>query len=378
MNVLVLGADGYQGWPLVMHLSEKGHSVVGVDNLARRAWVKEVGAWSAIPIQSFLKRGHLFDGDVSLHISDISENMYLGEMLEDVDAIIHLAEQPSAPYAMKSLNHATYTMKNNVNGTLNILWALREFNPDVHLIRAGTMGIYGTPNVDIPEGKFDLDYHDRRDRLFFPNSPGSYYHLSKVHTYQQSAYATKTWDLKTSSFEQGVIYGVNTEETRRDPSLATRFDFDGVFGTLINRFCAQVMAGKPLSVFGTGEQKRGFATLENTLQAIDLMLKNPPPTGEFKTYNQFDKVYSIMELAEAVQAAAQSVDLDCTIKKIPNPRMEAESHYYNPSTQNLRDIGFNPKGTLTEEIIDMFEALIPMKQRILAKDASIAAKVKWK
>jgi len=225
---------------------------------------------------------------------------------------------------------------------------------------------------------FDFTYQGRSDRRYFPNSPGSYYHLSKVHTYQQCAFATKTWGLKTSSFMQGVIYGVNTEETRKHPDLPTRFDFDGIFGTIINRFCSQVIAGKPLSVFGTGEQKRAFATLENTLQAIDLMLTNPPDEGEFKVYNQFDAPHSIMELAESVKAAAENLDLDCTISKVPNPRVEDASHYFNPSNQNLLDLGFKPRGTLTEELTDMMETLLPVKERIVAKDASIAAKVKWK
>ncbi len=378
MKILVLGCDGYQGWPVTMHLAESGHSVVGVDNLARRGWVKEVGAWSAIPIQPLLKRQQLFDGDISVHLSDISESTYFEELFDDLDAIVHLAEQPSAPYAMKDLDHAKYTMRNNVDGNLNILWALKEFNPDIHFIRAGTMGNYGTPNVDIPEGMFDLEYHGRKDRRYFPNSPGSYYHLSKVHTYQQCAFATKTWGLRTSSFMQGVIYGVNTEETRTHPGLPTRFDFDGVFGTIINRFCSQVIAGHPLSVYGTGEQKRAFATLENTLQSIDLMLANPPDSGIFKVYNQFDTTYSIMELAESVQAAAENLDLDCPIAKVPNPRVEAESHYFNPSNQNLLDLGFKPKGSLTEELTDVMETLLPMRERIVAKDASIAAKVKWK
>lgn len=294
------------------------------------------------------------------------------------EAIIHLGEQPSAPYSMIDEEHAVFTQTNNIVGTLNILYAMHRIVPDCHLIKLGTMGEYGTPNLDIPEGFFEIEYRGRKDRLPFPRQAGSFYHLTKVHDTHNIIFACKIWGLCSTDIMQGVVYGTRTDEIEEDERLRTRFDFDGIFGTAINRYCAQAVIGHPLSPYGIGHQKRGFIALRDSIQCLTIALKNPPEEGEYRNFNQFDDVYNVTELAEKVKEVAGQLGIKVEIKNIENPRVEAEEHYYNPDHEHLRNLGFKPRYMLEEELKVMLEDLIKYKSRIIAKKDKIEPKVKWK
>src|SRR2546422_3349588 len=328
MRVLIAGIDGYLGWPLALHLAARGHEVYGIDNFSRRKNVAEVGSWSAIPIPNMRRRLEVARNLLGLRIKffhgDLRKYQDALSVLRESkpDAIVHLGEQPSAPYSMIDCKHASFTQENNVSGTLNLLWAMKEFSPRAHLVKLGTMGEYGTPNIEIPEGFFEIEYQGRRDRLPFPRQAGSFYHLSKVHDSANIALACKIWGLISTDIMQGVVYGSRTRELA-DYRLNTRFDFDQIFGTVINRFCAQAVIGYPLTPYGRGGQKRGFIALVDSIQCLTLAIQNPPRSGEYRVFNQLDEVYSINELAKRVKRVADTMSIHVEINSVENPRVEA-------------------------------------------------------
>jgi UDP-sulfoquinovose synthase len=293
-------------------------------------------------------------------------------------AIVHLGEQPSAPYSMIDAEHAAFTQVNNVVGTLNILYAVHKVVPECHLVKLGTMGEYGTPNIDIPEGFFKIDYNGRRAELPFPKLANSFYHWSKVHDSGNIMFACKVWRLRSTDIMQGVVYGTKTNEIDEDERLLTRFDFDGVFGTVINRYCAQAVIGYTLTPYGKGGQKRGFIALGDSIQCLTLAIDNPPEAGEYRVFNQFDEVYSINELAENVSKVANRLGLNTDVVHVENPRIEPENHYYNPRHEKLRRLGFRPTYKLEEELEIMLEDLSKYKDRVIAKKHVIMPKIHWK
>jgi UDP-sulfoquinovose synthase len=363
-TVLVLGADGYLGWPTALHLSAHGHDVVAVDNLVRRRWDTEGGTSSLLPIRSMparVRRWRQATGrEIVWRRLDLLDAAGLAALVREFepDAVVHFAEQRSAPYSMKSLRHAAMTQHNNVIGNLNLLFALRDHAPDCHLIKLGTMGEYGTPNIDIEEGYITINHNGRSDRLPYPKQPGSFYHLSKVHDSHNIHFVCRIWGLRATDLNQGVVYGNTTDEIGDDPGLATRFDYDTVWGTVLNRFCVQAAVGQPLTVYGKGGQTRGFLDIRDTVACIRLALDNPADQGEMRVYNQFTEQFSILDLAHHVEEARREHGLATEIVHLPNPRVELEEHYYNAKHQHLLDLGLQPhylRGTLIDSVIATVE-----------------------
>ena len=311
MRIAVLGGDGYCGWATALYLSSKGHSIAIVDNFARRQWDHELGAQTLTPIRPLAERlavwQELTGKKIESFVGDVTDYEFLsGTMTEfEPEAVVHFAEQRSAPYSMIDRKHAVFTQVNNVIGTLNLLYAIREFLPDCHLVKLGTMGEYGTPNIDIEEGYIEIEHNGRKDVLPFPKQPGSFYHLSKVHDSHNIVFACKTWGIRATDLNQGVVYGTVTDEAALDEALINRFDYDEVFGTVLNRFCAQAALGYPLTVYGKGGQTRGFLDIRDTVRCVELACLNPAKQGEFRVFNQFTEQFTVLELAEMVQSRRQ-------------------------------------------------------------------------
>ena len=348
MRVLVLGGDGYCGWPTSLHLSEAGHEVVIVDNFVRRTIDHELGAESLTPIadpKERVKAWREVSGQtIGLEYGDLLDWEFVSELFERhrPDAVVHYAEQRAAPYSMIDRRHAVYTQHNNVIGNLNVLFAINEYVPDCHLVKLGTMGEYGTPNIDIEEGYIEIEHNGRKDTLPYPKLPGSWYHLTKVHDSHNIHFACRIWGLRATDLNQGVVYGTLTEQTERDARLINRFDYEDVFGTALNRFCAQAAIGHPLTVYGKGGQTRGFLDIRDTVRCIELAVENPAERGEFRVFNQFTEQFSVGQLAEMVVDAAGKLGIEARIETLPNPRVEKEEHYYNAKHTGLLDLGLEP------------------------------------
>jgi UDP-sulfoquinovose synthase len=357
MKIAVLGGDGYCGWATALYLSSKGHSVAIADNFARRQWDHELGAQTLTPIRPLSERlrvwQELTGNAIESFVGDITDYDFLASMVSsfEPDAIVHFAEQRSAPYSMIDRKHAVFTQINNVTGTLNLLYAIREYAPECHLVKLGTMGEYGTPNIDIEEGYITIEHNGRKDRLPFPKQPGSFYHLSKVHDSHNIAFTCKVWGIRATDLNQGVVYGTVTDEVALDEALINRFDYDEVFGTVLNRFCAQAALGYPLTVYGKGGQTRGFLDIRDTVRCIEIACLNPAKLGEFRVFNQFTEQFTVLQLAEMVQQAGKKIGLKVAIDHLPDPRVEAEEHYYNAKHSNLIELGLKPH-LLSNSLLD--------------------------
>ena len=363
MRVLILGGDGYLGWPTAMRFSGRGHDVGVVDNFARRRWVEEDGSHSLTPIASLEERLEAWREVAGKRIESFVGNIAEGTFLADVvrefepDAIVHYGEQPSAPWSMKSVDNAVTTQANNVIGSLKLLWAMRDHASEAHLIKLGTMGEYGTPNIDIEEGFIEIEHKGRRDTLPFPKLPGSLYHLSKVHDSHNIHFACRVWGLRATDLNQGVVYGIETPETRLDERLLTRFDYDELFGTALNRFAVQAVIGHPLTVYGKGGQTRGFLNIVDTLQCVELTAANPPAAGDYRVFNQFTETFDVADLAEKVRHAAGELGIQVQVDHVDNPRVELEEHYYNPTHTKLLELGLHPT-LLSETLIESMLSVI--------------------
>ncbi len=362
MRVLVLGGDGYLGWPTALHLSDRGHEVAVFDNFARRGYDAELGVESLVPIESLPDRIEAWEAvsgrRIGCYVGDLMDADVLYAAVREFapDAIVHFAEQRSAPYSMIDRAHAAYTQQNNVVGTLNLIYAIAETDPGIHLVKLGTMGEYGTPNIDIEEGWLDVEHNGRTDRVLFPKRPGSFYHLSKVHDSHNIEFACRAWGLRATDLNQGVVYGQQTPQTARDPRLATRFDYDAVFGTVLNRFVIQAVLGHPLTVYGRGAQTRGLIDIRDTAECIRLAVEHPAEAGEFRVFNQMTESLSVREIAELV---ADRFPGPVQIEHLENPRTEAPEHYYNVKHTGLVELGLRPhllSETLIESLFDIVGA----------------------
>ncbi len=383
MKIIVLGVDGYIGWTLGLRLISRGHSVVGVDNFITRKRVKEVNSASVLPISSFERRNELLKErtgkDITFYRGDVSESGFMDDVIskEKPDAIVHLAEQRSAPYSMIGLKQAKETMVKNIVSTMNLIYSMKEHVPEAHLLKLGTMGEYGTPNIDIPEGFFEIEYNGRRDNLPFPKNAGSWYHWTKVHDSNNLMFANRVWKLAVTDVMQGVVYGTRTPEIT-DTSLYTRFDIDEVWGTALNRFCAQAVTGMPITPYGKGGQTRGFLSLEDSVACLTLALENPPDRGEYRVFNQFDEHYSVMHLAEMVKSVYESeFGGSAEIKNVPNPRVEAEEHYYNPVHEKLKKLGYKRSRELKEDLVTILGDLKKHRKRIVKYKDVIQPRTFW-
>jgi UDP-sulfoquinovose synthase len=370
MKIAVLGGDGYCGWATALYLSQKGHTVSIVDNFCRRQWDHELGAQTLTPIRPLSERLRIWKevsgNTIESFVGDVTDYDFLSAMIREFEpeAVIHFAEQRSAPYSMIDRKHAVFSQVNNVVGTLNLLFALQEFEPDCHLIKLGTMGEYGTPNIDIEEGYIAIEHNGRKDVLPFPKQPGSFYHLSKVHDSHNIMFACKIWGLRATDLNQGVVYGTVTDEVSMDEALVNRFDYDEVFGTVLNRFCVQAAIGHPLTVYGKGGQTRGFLDIRDTVRCVEIACLNPSARGECRVFNQFTEQFSVLELAQMVQAAARKLGMKVEIDHLPDPRVEAEQHYYNAKHSKLIEMGLEPHPLSASLLDSLMNIAIEYRERI--------------
>lgn len=382
MRVLVIGGDGYCGWATALHLSNKGYEVGILDSLVRRFWDAQLGAETLTPIASIQQRiqrwYELTGKKIDLFIGDINDYSFLTQSLRcfQPGAIVHFGEQRSAPFSMIDREHAVLTQANNVIGNLNLLYAMKEDFPDAHLVKLGTMGEYGTPNIDIEEGYITIEHNGRKDTLPYPKQPGSFYHLSKVHDSHNIHFACKIWGLRATDLNQGIVYGVLTEETAMDELLINRLDYDGVFGTALNRFCIQAAIGHPLTVYGRGGQTRGLLDIRDTVRCIELAIANPAEAGQFRVFNQFTELFSIGDLASMVQKAGASLGLQVEINHLDNPRVELEEHYFNAKNTKLLDLGLQPH-FLSDSLLDSLLNFATKYQDRVDK-SQILPKVTWR
>jgi len=370
MKVLVLGGDGYCGWPTALHLSEAGHEVVIVDNFVRRTIDHELGAQSLTPIadpKERVKAWREVSGQtLALEYGDLLDWEFVSEIVQrhNPEAIVHFAEQRAAPYSMIDRRHAVYTQHNNVIGTLNVLFAINEFVPECHLVKLGTMGEYGTPNIDIEEGYITITHNGRTDTLPYPKLPGSWYHLTKVHDSHNIHFGCRIWGLRATDLNQGVVYGTVTPQTERDARLINRFDYEDVFGTALNRFCVQAAIGHPLTVYGKGGQTRGFLDIRDTVRCVELAVENPAERGEFRVFNQFTEQFSVRQLAEMVVDASAKVGIEARIENLSNPRVEKEEHYYNAKHTGLIELGLEPH-YLSDGLLDsLLNIAVEYRERV--------------
>lgn len=382
MKALVIGGDGYCGWATALHLSNKGYDVAILDSLGRRHWDSKLGVDTLTPIASIQQRiqrwYELTGKKIELFIGDITNYDFLIKAFRkfEPESIVHFGEQRSAPYSMIDREHAVFTQVNNVVGTLNILYAIKEEFPDSHLVKLGTMGEYGTPNIDIEEGYIEIEHNGRKDILPYPKQPGSFYHLSKVHDSHNIHFACKVWGIRATDLNQGVVYGVLTEETGMDELLINRLDYDGVFGTALNRFCIQAAIEHPLTVYGSGGQTRAFLDIRDTVRCMELAIANPAEAGKFRVFNQFTELFSINDLANMVQKAGATLGLKVEVNNIENPRVELENHYFNAKNTNLLDLGLQPH-YLSDSLLD---SLLNFAQKYQGRVdmEQILPKVSWR
>ncbi|MGF1513898.1 MAG: NAD-dependent epimerase/dehydratase family protein [Elainellaceae cyanobacterium] len=382
MKVLVIGGDGYCGWATALYLSNQGHEVGILDSLVRRHWDNTLCVETLTPIapiQNRIQRWTDLTGKhIDLFLGDLTDHAFTEKtMLSfEPEAVVHFGEQRSAPFSMVDREHAVLTQVNNVVGTLNLLYVMREHFPDCHLVKLGTMGEYGTPNIDIEEGYITIEHNGRKDTLPYPKQPGSFYHLSKVHDSHNIHFACKIWGLRATDLNQGIVYGVLTDETGMDELLINRLDYDGVFGTALNRFCIQAAIGHPLTVYGSGGQTRALLDIRDTIRCVEIAIANPANPGEFRVFNQFTEMFSINDLAMMVKKAGNSMGLDVEVKNLENPRVEAEQHYFNAKNTKLLDLGLEPH-YLSDSLLDsLLNVAVKYKQRVDQKQ--ILPKVSWR
>jgi UDP-sulfoquinovose synthase len=379
VKILVLGGDGYLGWPTALHLSNAGHEVAVADNFVRRQYDHELGVESLVPIETLRTRITVWreksDRNIKCYVGDLADAAFTYRLVQDFrpNAVVHFAEQRSAPYSMIDRQHAVYTHQNNVIGNLNLLYAIAEIDRSIHLVKLGTMGEYGTPNIDIEEGWLEIEHKGRKDRVLFPKRPGSFYHLTKVHDSHNIEFACRIWGLRATDLNQGVVYGQQTPETALDDRLATRFDYDAVFGTVLNRFCIQAVLGHPLTVYGKGGQTRGIIDLRDTARCVQLACENPAKEGEFRVFNQMTESMSVADIARTI---AKCWPEPVTIEHLENPRVEAEGHYYNVEHSGLMGLGLTPN-RLSDTLI---ESLLKISKRYAqrARLEALRPTVRWR
>lgn len=381
MRVLVLGADGYLGWPSCMHLSAQGMEVAGVDNYFRRRAAMELDCEPLVQTPNLIRRAALWKEitgkGIDVRIGDCTDYDFLLSVMREFrpDAVVHYAEQPSAPYSMLGHREAAFTLQNNLMSTLNVAYAIRETNPECHLVKLGTMGEYGTPNIDIEEGWIEIEHKGRRDKFLFPRQASSLYHTTKVQDTDMLWFYVRTWKLRVTDLMQGPVYGISTEESKIDERLMPNFHYDEIFGTVLNRFVVQAVAGYPLTVYGKGGQIRGYLNLRDTMQCIKLAIENPASAGELKVYNQVTETFSVNDLAARVSETGKEMGYDVQIKQIENPRIEKEDHYYNPAYTGLRDIGLKPNLLTPQVLREFFTMVARHSDRI--NSSAIFRGVKW-
>jgi len=381
MRLMILGGDGYLGWPTAMHFAAGGHRVIVVDNYMRRTIARSTGSEPLIEAPNLEARADVFGSvrgtSIEVAIGDCADMMFLDPLFARFlpDAVVHYAEQPSAPYSMRGFHEAQLTLRNNLGVTFNLIWAILRHKPECHIVKLGTMGEYGTPNIDIEEGWIQIEHKGRTDRFLFPRQAGSLYHTTKVLDTDLLWFYVRTHGLRVTDLMQGPVYGLSTWECEGNLRLLPNFHYDDIFGTVVNRFLVQAVAGIPLTVYGKGGQTRGYLNLKDTLQCVRLAAETPPASGELRIFNQFTEQFTVNELAERVKKVGEILKFPVEIRSIPNPRKEKEEHYYNATHSGLLELGLQPH-LMTEEVLAaMMEIIIPFKANI--DPNKILPRVRW-
>ena len=381
MRTLILGGDGYLGWPTAMRLAAHGDDVMVVDNYLRRTLAQDTGCQPLMPTPDLLERSSVFRAvsghDIAVEIGDCTDQTFLDRVVRQFqpDAIVHYAEQPSAPYSMMGHAEAKRTLENNLGTTFATIWSVTRHAPNCHIVKLGTMGEYGTPNIDIEEGWIDIAHNGRHDRFLYPRQGGSLYHTTKILDTDLLWFYVRTHKLRVTDLMQGPVYGVSTAESDEDERLAPRFHYDDIFGTVLNRFLVQAVAGVPLTVYGSGGQTRGFLNIEDTLQCVELALRTPAAAGDMRIFNQFTERLSVREIASRICEVGNRMGLDVRLTTVPNPRLEREEHYYNPKHQALLDLGLQPRFLTDDVVADLLERVCRHRQAIDTR--CIMPRVRW-
>jgi UDP-sulfoquinovose synthase len=382
MRVLILGGDGYLGWPTAMHLTAKGHQVAVVDNYLRRRICREEDVEALFEVPNLHERAVIWEKmtgyKIPAFIGDLNHWDFVEEVFKSFtpEGIVHYAEQPAAPYSMLNRRAAMLTLQNNLTVTANVIFAVKEFCPEAQIVKIGTMGEYGTPNVDIEEGWIEIEHKGRKHKFLYPRQASSLYHTTKIMDTDLLWLYVRMWGLKVTDLMQGPVYGLTTDENENHERLFPFFNYDELFGTVLNRFVVQAVAGTPLTVYGKGGQTRGYLNIKDTLQCVRLSLEKPAKAGELRIFNQFVETFSVNQLADRVQKVGKQMGFDVKINSVENPRIEAEDHYYNPVHTGLLELGLKPH-YLTEEVLtEMLELALRYKANI--KEHAIFRGVKWK
>ncbi|MCP3673294.1 MAG: NAD-dependent epimerase/dehydratase family protein, partial [Gammaproteobacteria bacterium] len=383
MHILLLGADGYLGWPTAMYFSKRGYKVTAVDNYFRRNACTEMDVGMLYPVPTLIERAKIWHEktglEIKVAIGDLQDAEFTRSLFDGridyqwavdnnftgiPETVVHYAEQPSAPYSLINYKYANITLQNNLMVTNNIMFAVRDFAPDTHIVKLGTMGEYGTPNIDIEEGWLDIEHNGRKDKFLFPRQASSMYHSTKIMDTDLLWFGVRMWGLKVTDLMQGPVYGIETDESQIDDRLDTIFNYDELFGTVLNRFITQAIVGYPLTVYGKGGQTRGYLNIRDTLQCVEKSAENPPEAGQLNIFNQIMETFSVNELAEKVQKIGNKLGYNVVIKQIDNPRKEAEEHYYNPKYQGLKDLGVEPHYLTDESLEAMLKKVAAHKDNI--------------
>ena len=382
MRVLILGGDGYLGWPTAMHLSARGHDVAVADNYLRRQICLSADCEPLFAVPNMIRRVELWHDlrggeKIACFIGDLKQWDFIDDLFRrfQPEAVIHYAEQPSAPFSMLDRESATLTLDNNLAVTLNVIFAVQEHCPNAHIVKLGTMGEYGTPSIDIEEGWIDINHKGRTDRFLYPRQASSLYHTTKIMDTDLLWFYVRMWGLRVTDLMQGPVYGLFTDETGSDERLLPFFNYDEVFGTVLNRFVVQAVADYPLTVYGKGGQTRGYINIRDTMQCVRLALENPPEAGELRVFNQFTETFSVNDLAEKVQAAGRTMGLSVEVQHLENPRREAEEHYYNPVHTGLLELGLEPSLLTEETLVRLLEYVTRHSERI--RTDLIFRNVRW-
>lgn len=393
-HILILGGDGYLGWPTAMYFSNRGYDVTVVDNYFRRNACVELDLGMLYPVPTLIERAKIWyehtGKEIKVVIGDLTDAEVMRGLFDgrveytwSVDRIfsgtpetvVHYAEQPSAPYSLINYKYANITIWNNLLVTNNLIWALRDFSRDTHVVHVGTMGEYGTPNIDIEEGWLEIEHKGRKDRFLFPRQASSLYHTTKIMDTDLMWFGVRMWDLRITDLMQGPVYGLETEDSVIDERLRTIFNYDEIFGTILNRFIVQAIVGYPLTVYGKGGQTRGYLNINDTMQCVHKAAETPAKKGQLRIFNQIMETFSANELAEKVQRVSGSLGYEVRIDHLENPRKEAEKHYYNPTYQGLIEIGVKPH-YLTDEVIEGMMRIVDQFKDNVRKDV-IFRGVKW-
>jgi len=381
MRILILGGDGYLGWPTAMHLTTQGHEVAVVDNYLRRRLCREENVEPLFAVPNLHERVGLWQAastyKIPVFIGNLTEWEFVSEVFTSFtpEGIVHYAEQPAAPYSMLNRQAATLTLQNNLTVTANVIFAVNEFCPEAHIVKIGTMGEYGTPNIDIEEGWLEVEHKGRRQEFLYPRQASSLYHTTKIMDTDLLWFYVRMWDIRVTDLMQGPVYGLFTEENSEYEELLPFFNYDELFGTVLNRFVVQAVAGYPLTVYGKGEQTRGYLNIKDTLNCVRLSLESPAKPGELRIFNQFTETFTVNALAERVQSTGSKLGLNVEIESVENPRIEAEDHYYNPAHTGLLELGLEPN-YLTEEVLARMMEFV-LKHRDNIQGDQIFRNVKW-